>query len=133
MAIVKMTRKEIVAKIDKLWSAHESAVSLRLEKRDQEALDKLAKFLNMPRHIRVALDWSYTRAMIGSGDLGQTPEAQAREKAYYSAIAWVASAHDMHEPINANTADHAFFRRALVTCEGACAGYLFAAKERVGS
>jgi hypothetical protein len=131
MAIVKMTRKEIVAKIDKLWSAHEDAVSRRLEVRDREVLDKLAKFLNMPRHVRTALDWSYTRAMIGSGDLGQTPEAFARESAYNMASSYVR--YCLSAMTTRSVYDYSEDRRMLARCEGACAGYLFAAKERVGS
>lgn len=131
MATVKMSRAQIVAKINELWNVHESAVSLRLEKRDQEALDKLAKFLNMPRHVRVALDWSYTRAMIGSGDLGQTPEAFARDSAYNMASSYVR--YCLSAMTTRSVYDYSEDRRMLARCEGACAGYLFAAKERVGS
>ncbi len=125
---MKMTRKQIVAKINELWATHEACITQHLDRHGVKVLDALAKFLNMPRHVRIALNWGYTRTMIGSLT---TDETLARERAYGMAYTWILSARDMHEPTSANTADLAFYRRRLAQCEGACAGYLFAAKERI--
>jgi hypothetical protein len=130
MAIVKMNRAQLADHLQKLWSAHEGAVKARLEAHDVKVLDKLAKAMNMPRHVRIALDWGYTRAMIGSGELGQSPEVIARSAAYDAAEGHVKAS--LKAWRSTGIYDYSENRRRAVKFEGACAGYLFAANERFG-
>lgn len=129
MAIVKMSRAQLADKLQKLWVAHESAVAQRLEARDREALDKLAKALNMPKHVRTALDWSYTRTMIGLFET--TGEVVLKDRAYVVACTYVR--YCVGDLRTQSIFEHSENRRMIARCEGACAGYLFAAKERVGT
>jgi len=125
------TRAQLAKRVDDLWSEHEGAVSQRLEGADRKALDNLAKVLNMPRHIRRALDWSYTRAMIGSGDLGQTPSAIATGHAYDCSRYWVLIKWYLIKQLEPAGGLGQYLDR-LAELDGSCAGYLFAAKETVG-
>jgi hypothetical protein len=131
MTTVKMTREQKADKLTNLWNVHESAVAQRLEARDREALDKLAKALGISKHVRVALDWAYTRTMIGSGELGQTASVRAMDQAYAAAKDYVKFCIDAVR--TSGVYEYSECRRAIFRLDGACAGYLFAAKERIGA
>jgi hypothetical protein len=130
MSNVKMTREQKADKLSNLWSAHEGAVTRRLEARDREALDKLTKALGISKHVRTALDWAYTRVMIGAGDLGQTTSVRAMDQAYAVAKDYVKFC--IAAVRTSGVYEYSECRRAIFRLDGACAGYLFAAKEMVG-
>lgn len=130
MTIVKVTRREIADRLGKLWAVHEAAVVQRLEARDREVLDKLAKALNMPRHVRSALDWAYTRTMVGYAS-DETKARDAAYAAYAAAEAYVKVCLDATR--TQSVYEYSESRRAIARFDGACAGYLFAAQERIGS
>ncbi len=126
------TRQQIAKHVDDLWADHEACVRQRLEAEDTKALDKLAKVLQMPRHMRIALNWAYTRAMIGAGDLGRTRSALAMWKAYDAARSWYLIKWYVIKDAQPVGGLGQYLDR-LAQLDGACAGHLFAAKERIGT
>jgi hypothetical protein len=126
-AKTRTTREaKLRTKIDGLLAEHHGAVNQRLEQADTLVLNKIANSLKMPRHVRSALYWAMTSKWYLSPNHFEN-ERVLRSKAYDMAIVWI------HRAVNATTtnqAERARYERMMKINEGACAGYLFAAKEQ---
>lgn len=122
-----MTRREIVAKINELLAEIDACVEQKLEKRHARVIEVLCKFTGQPEFVKEALAWGYTRTMIGS--LASTEEAKARESAYVRARWLILAGRNATEATAIY--DYSNYRKQVFKYAGECAGYLFAAKERV--
>lgn len=126
---MKMTKKQIAAKIDELLADLDACVAQKLEKHHARVIVVLVKFLNLPGFVDQALSWGYTRTMIGS--LASTEEAKARDNAYTRAR-WLITA--IRDSLNTSAVyEYSECRRKIAKYTGECAGYLFAANERIGT
>jgi hypothetical protein len=126
---MKMTKKQIVSKINELLADLDACVIQKLEKRHARVIAVLVKFLNMPEFVGQALSWGYTRTMIGS--LDSTEEAKSRDKAYDCARGLITTICESLETSAVYT--YSECRRKIAKYTGECAGHLFAAKERIGT
>lgn len=126
---MKMSKKQIAAKINELLADLDACVAQKLEKRHARVIAVLVKFLSLPEFVDQALSWGYTRTMIGS--LASTEEAKARDNAYTCARSLIVEIRNSLE--TSAVYEYSECRRKVAQYTGECAGYLFAAKERIGA